>query len=117
MKLLHFFKLLVGAIYFTSVFYLRKKYNFYLLDLVPSFSAAFIFTSLFINHFIVNEKYGRLYQYLLTFLIITILIIEEFNQILYQNFTYDKFDIIAILLGGGVSLIFYEFIKYRSTKN
>jgi len=51
--------------------------------------------------------------YISTFMISTILTIEEFTSIVGTNKQYDNYDIIVSVLGSILAILIYESINYR----
>jgi hypothetical protein len=80
----------------------------------PNFIAAYIISLFTVNPvLIIKPRFGRMIVYISTFIISTILTIEEFTSIGAVSKQYDNYDIIASVLGSILAILTYESIYYR----
>ena len=80
----------------------------------PNFIAAYIISLGAVNPILTRKpRFGRMIVYISTFMISTILTIEEFTSIVGTNKQYDNYDIIVSVLGSILAILIYESINYR----
>ena len=80
----------------------------------PNFIAAYIISLLAVNPVLkIKPRFGRMIIYISTFMISTILTIEEWTSIVGASDHYDIYDIIASVLGSTLAILTYELINYR----
>jgi hypothetical protein len=99
--------IVIGLIYLIT-FFLRDQLNHIILvNSIPSFTGAIVFSSLFKRKFSKLPQ-GRLYQYTYCICILIIMVLEEFSQINRKYDTYDFNDLVGIVLGIFLSIFLFE---------
>ncbi len=84
---------------------------------LPNFLAAFLISLAVVNLILVKKpKHGRRWVYLISFLVFSILTLEEFKPIWGASTQFDFFDIWASALGSFIAIILYEIIEKKSVK-
>ncbi len=80
----------------------------------PNFIAAYLISLAFVNGVLFgNPKWGRLIVYVSSFVIFTILTIEELKPMWGASTYYDSFDILASGLGSVLAILTFELISSR----
>ena len=81
----------------------------------PNFIAAYIISLAVVNAvFIRKPQNGRIFVYVSSVLVFTMLAIEEINPIWGASTYYDSFDILASGLGSILSIITFELIAHKA---
>jgi len=80
----------------------------------PNFIAAFIVSLCAVNPVLtIKPRFGRMIVYISTFMIATILTIEELTSMVGASKQYDIYDVIASVLGSILAILTYEYINYK----
>jgi hypothetical protein len=82
---------------------------------LPNFLAALLISLAFVNPILAKKpKHGRMWIYLIAFLVFAILALEEFTSIWGASKHYDTFDVVASGFGSFVAIILYEMVGRTS---
>ena len=80
----------------------------------PNFIAAYLISLCVVNAVIIRKpKFGRQIIYVLSFIIMAILIFEEFKSIWGASTQFDIYDIIGSAIGSLLAILTYEYLNFR----
>ena len=80
----------------------------------PNFISAYIISLCIVNAVLIRKpKYGRQIVYILSFIVMTILIIEEYKSIWGASTYFDIYDIIGSSIGSLLAILTYEYLNSR----
>jgi branched-subunit amino acid transport protein AzlD len=112
------FIILFGLVTFNKQ-YLRPTFNHSQFALVltgsfPNFIAAYLICLCVVNAVLIRKpKFGRQIIYALSFMVMAILIIEEYKSIWGASTQFDINDIIGSALGSLLAILTYEYLSFR----
>ena len=113
-----FFALLFGLVTLNKDYFRPNFTNSTLTKIItgsfPNFIAAYIVSLCVVNPvLIIKPRFGRLIVYISSFMISTILTIEELTSMVGASKQYDIYDILASALGSILAILTYESINNR----
>jgi hypothetical protein len=98
--------LLVGLCYFLIFLFRELPFDNIIINSFPSFTGAFVFSSIFKRHYLKANKGRYLFNLNIAFVQI-IMMLEEFYQ--HNNSSvYDINDIVGILSGALLAILIFE---------
>ena len=84
----------------------------------PNFIAAYLISLCVVNPVLIRQpQFGRLIVYVLSFVVMAILIVEEFISIWGASTHFDIYDIIGSVIGSLLAILTYEYLNARQKKN
>lgn len=112
------FAILIGLVTINKEYFRPYFSNSTLAKIItgsfPNFIAAYIISLFAVNPVLtIKPRFGRMIVYISTFMISTILTIEELTSIVGVSNQYDNYDITANVLGSILAILTYESINYR----
>lgn len=80
----------------------------------PNFIAAYLISLCVVNAVLIRKpKFGRQIIYVLSFIVMAILIIEEIKSIWGASTQFDIYDIIGSAIGSLLAILTYEYLNFR----
>ena len=80
----------------------------------PNFIAAYLISLCFVNAVLIRKpKFGRQIIYVLSLVIMSILIFEEFKSLWGASTQFDIYDIIGSAIGSLLAILTYEYLNFR----
>ena len=116
------FILLFGTVTLNKQVF-RPAFNHSQISLVltgsfPNFIAAFLISLGVVNAVLIRDpKFGRMIVYILSFIVMAVLIFEEFESVFGASTQFDINDIIGSSAGSLLAILTYEYFKSRKKKS
>gem|GEM_PF-2630329 len=105
-----------GLAYVVTLTLREYLHRFIIINSIPSFTGAIVFSAIFKRKFSENISKGRFYQYSYAPFVLIIMMLVEINQMNKAQATFDINDVVAIISGTVAALLLFELERKRLLK-